>query len=136
MAVLPIIPPHRQRCIRWDKMNRAANSRDGEVCRHPNRKSDPTLVPLIFNNTTPAKVTYTVTTFDMAVLPIIPPHRQRCIRWDKMNRAANSRDGEDADGALRNLFVRTMSTDEHSVRLTSIMGSEKERLGESLSRAG
>lgn len=33
-------------------------------CRHPNRKSDPTLVPLIFNNTTPAKVTYTVTTFD------------------------------------------------------------------------
>lgn len=33
--------------------------------------------------------------------------------------------------ALRNLFVRTMSTDEHSVRLTSIMGSEKERLGES-----
>lgn len=33
--------------------------------------------------------------------------------------------------ALRNLFVRTMSTDEHSVRLASIMGSEKERLGQS-----
>ncbi|GAA5975583.1 hypothetical protein JCM10908_005209 [Rhodotorula pacifica] len=33
-------------------------------CRHASRKSDPTLVPLIFNNTAPAKVTYTVTTFD------------------------------------------------------------------------
>lgn len=35
-------------------------------CRHPSssRKSDPTLVPLVFNNTTPAKLVYTVTTFD------------------------------------------------------------------------
>ncbi|BGP38594.1 hypothetical protein JCM10450v2_002543 [Rhodotorula kratochvilovae] len=36
-------------------------------CRHTSRstsKSDPTLVPLVFNNTVPSKLTYTLTSFD------------------------------------------------------------------------
>lgn len=35
-------------------------------CRHAShsRKSDPTLIPLVFNNTIPSKVVYTVTSFD------------------------------------------------------------------------
>ncbi|BGO90320.1 hypothetical protein NBRC10512_005563 [Rhodotorula toruloides] len=35
-------------------------------CRHPSRssKSDPTLVPLVLNNTVPSKVTYNLTSFD------------------------------------------------------------------------
>ncbi|GAA5923031.1 hypothetical protein JCM1841_000288 [Sporobolomyces salmonicolor] len=42
------------------------NPLSASYCRHPpsTSKSDPTLIPLIFNNTSPSKLTYTLTSLD------------------------------------------------------------------------